>query len=184
MKFLVVFDISGTLARKYHKAKSEYRTLAAMGIKADFKFGEYFVYDRPHLDLLAEFLRVHDAGYVLWTTGMSQNAVRLVKHLESIGLDGFLGWYSQLDCKVGKVKLESKCDLWVKDLEVVARNHNIDVGKCILVDDSIDKSIHNQNFICCPTYTPGTEDCGVSYICRYLDDFFECEEQCIAKKLL
>ncbi|AFM97644.1 hypothetical protein EHEL_010190 [Encephalitozoon hellem ATCC 50504] len=182
-KFLVVFDISGTLLRKYHKAKKEHRELASMGIKPDANFKSYLIYNRPHLDLLIKFLKTHNTSYVLWTTGMRQNAVHLVKHLELVGFNRFLDWYSQLDCKVGKVKIESECNLWVKDLNVVARNHGIGVERCILVDDSVDKSVHTQNFICCPEFTPGAEDDGIKFICKHLDDFFECKENCIAKKI-
>ncbi|ADM10884.2 uncharacterized protein Eint_010200 [Encephalitozoon intestinalis ATCC 50506] len=183
-RFLVVFDISGTLIKRYHKAKSEQRILTSMGVEPDFKFKEYFIYNRPHLDLLVEFLKSHDAEYVLWTTGMRQNAMHLVKYLEDLGFDGLLGWYSQSDCKPGKVRLDSKCSRWVKDLEVVASNHNIDVEKCILVDDSVDKSIYTQNFICCPEYIPGAKDYGIEYICKHLDDFFGCKENCIAKRMI
>ncbi|AFN82357.1 hypothetical protein EROM_010120 [Encephalitozoon romaleae SJ-2008] len=155
-----------------------------MGIEPDMKFKSYLVYNRPNLDLLIKFLKTHDTSYVLWTTGMRRNATNLINHLSHVGFNEYLGWYSQLDCKAGKVKLDSECNLWVKDLNVVARNHNVDVERCILVDDSIDKSVHTQNFICCPEYIPGTEDDGIKYICKHLDDFFECKEECIAKKLV
>lgn len=182
-KFLVVFDISGTLLRKYHKAKREHRELAARGIEPDHRFKQFFIYNRPGLDVLVEFLRTHDADYVLWTTGMRQNAEQMVWHLRSLGLDKYLGWYSQSDCKAGRVRVESEAALWVKDLEVVARAHGVDVERCILVDDSVDKSVHDQNFVCCTEYVPGLKDRGIADICRHLDDFFGCSEQCVAKDL-
>lgn len=181
-KFLVAFDINGTLLRKLHKNNECVKPLASRGIRHDFRYKQYFVYVRPHLDMLVKFIESHDTNYVLWTTARTDNARYLTRYLECLGLDKGIRHYSQADCKVGKVKIESDADLWVKDLRIVSENHSVDLKNCVLVDDSVDKSIHDQNFICCPQFMPGEDDTGIIQICRHLDKFFGCREECIAKR--
>lgn len=184
-KFLVAFDINGTLLNRIHRSNPRYKTLCSENVKYDYKYGQYFVYNRPYLDILAKFIESHDAEYVLWTTATSKNAIHMVKHLGCMGIGDGVTFYSKQDCKVGKEKVEDNinCDLWVKDLRIAARDYSVDVSDCVLVDDSVDKSVHDQNFICCSTFVAGEDDVEVIRICKHLDDFFKCPKDCIAKNL-
>ncbi|KAM0672274.1 hypothetical protein OCOL_000490 [Ordospora colligata] len=183
-KYLIVFDINGTLIKRYRKYSEELKRYESMGIVADKVSGAFAFYDRPHLDVLLKFLKTHEVSYILWTTGMEKNAKIFVEHLESLGFDEHIGSYSQIDCKAGKYKIDSSADLWVKDLDIVAKDHGFDVERCILVDDSLDKSLYNQNLICCKEYDPENyDDDGIMEICRYLDAFIGCTKECIMKMM-
>jgi len=182
-KYLIVFDINGTLIKKCRKGKSEPKEYEQKGRMPDKVTSKFILYERPLLGVLLKFLKTHEVTYILWTTGMEANAKVLVDYLESLGFDEHIGWYSQIDCKAGKCKVDSDANLWIKDLDMVARNHGFDVERCILVDDSVDKSIYDQNLICCKEYNPGEDDDGIFEICRHLDDFLGCTEECIVKKI-
>lgn len=182
-KFLAVFDINGTLLKRLHKTNPELRKLALQGVECDHRYRQYFVFERPGLRILVEFLDTHDVDYAFWTTARANNAGFLIDHLASVGFTRCRRRYSQMDCKVGKRRFDSDASLWVKDLWVAAQDHGVDIRSCILVDDSVDKSVHTQNFICCSEFMPGEEDSGIVEICRHLDEFLGCRDDCVAKRL-
>jgi hypothetical protein len=181
-KFLVVLDINGTLLRRVNDREELYAQYRAASKMHDGKCKRVYLYNRPGLKVLVEFLSSHDTSYVFWSTAMHKNMLHLVEHLERLGFKEHLACYSQADCKVGTLYREDvKAERWVKDLSVVAEKHGYDIKSCILVDDSPAKSVHDQNFVCCKSFNPLEADTGIVDICRALDRFVGCTEDCAFK---
>lgn len=155
MEKMIVFDLNCTLLKRIEKKdKLTIGNLKEKNIIPDGVQKNNYVYLRPHLSTLANFLHTHNVRYTFWTTCMKVNCLKLINIIQPI-LHKNDGYLCQDDCTLGTVKGNIKADKWVKNLDVVKKKYSVD---SILVDDSIEKRYDNQPIILADEFTGFYDD--------------------------
>lgn len=172
MEKIVVFDLNGTLLKRIKKdERSTIQSLEAQEIFADASYDRYYIYIRPHIKTLAEFLHTHDVNYIFWSTCTRPHLTKLIGFIKDV-MYNYCGFFCQDECIAGKYKGNSKADKWVKNLEVVKRKYNKDA---ILVDDGIEKRFEDQPMILVKEFT-GSHDDYLITLTQELHDMTDCKD--------
>lgn len=144
---MFVFDLNGTLLKRISKPSQDIKKLAAKNIYPVGETKIHFIFFRPHLNDLADFLHTNKIPYIFWSTATYENTEILVKLLKPIFLN-VKGFLSYQECEVGKEKGDIKAEKWVKNLEKTRKLFGVsDFNNLYLIDDSVEKVYNDQNYI-------------------------------------
>lgn len=153
---LIILDLDETLI---HATQSELNT------PYDFKFDNYFVYERPHLrQFLADVSKHFSIG--VWSSAGDEYVNEVVRHIKPEGVDFVVVW--------GRSKCSLKCDLtfdtycFEKRLDKLKKK-GFKLEQILVVDDSPSKSRTNYgNAIYIKEFTGDTSDNELQLLYTYL----------------
>lgn len=175
-KYAVVFDMNGVLFSKNEPGNDDFE------IKHVSCFGgrPLKLFLNKNLNCLARYFNTHNSFHkIVWTNMMHKNCHPV--YLELVNKYGlpFEYLYSQENCKTGKMVGNIKTIFCIKDLTVPAFDLNVKPENCILIDDSIGKSVSGQNF-----FHFGQNENSMIEALKRIDEFINCEnENCFIKYL-
>lgn len=121
---MIAFDVDGTLL---HRTVDQEK-----GVKEDARSNGRFLYYRPHLDYLAKNMQsFNERTRVVICTSMKRvNAEKIEELLLNLGLR-FHQLFTQEDWGT----------IHTKDLNIVARDYEVNVDEVMLVDDTPSKRL-------------------------------------------
>ncbi|KAF9764054.1 hypothetical protein NGRA_0882 [Nosema granulosis] len=172
--YLIVLDINNTLIAKIKKSDRP-------NSKDLFSCKHHYLSKRNHTDAFVNFLHSHNLDYIIWSTAKSHNIQSMLVYLREIGYTNYLGFLSQEHCEEGKITDKIKSIKSIKNLEIASKEFKKDLGMCILVDDSPEKSVKGQNYLKIDEIADG--DTELIRVAFELDKFVGCHEECEIKKL-
>lgn len=153
---LIILDLDETLI---HATESE------LDIPSDFRFGNYYVYERPHLRrFLADISKHFSIG--IWSSAGDEYVNEIVRHIKPDTVDFVVVW--------GRSKCSLKRDLtfdtycFEKRLDKLKKK-GFRLEKVLVVDDSPSKSRTNYgNAIYIKEFTGDTNDNELQFLYEYL----------------
>lgn len=172
----IVFDINGTLVRRYFFDDDE---VIPEITKKDVvrRFRDHLVFFRPHLNDLCEFLEKNNIKYVFWSTMTPRNTRNYVKMLKEMGFKSFIGYYDGAYCKVGTNRGKVIAKKWVKDLRLISETYNVPLEKCVLIDDDEVKRAEGCKFIDIKEYDPAIEDTELLITIQKIREFLSISQK-------